>query len=137
MQSASSPDSSGSTPGTLARLTGIGLALGRLAVGAALWAAPSRALGALGFRRLDDRGVAVARLAATRDVVLGAWMLASLGEEVALRRAAVAGALCDGGDAVAFGLLARDGETRPAVLGAALAVPAAAAGIWLATSAGR
>lgn len=117
---------------SLVRTTAIGLAAGRLAIGASLWLAPRQALSALGFGEADDRAVALARIAASRDLVLGLWQLASLDDPGALRRASVAVAAADGGDAVAFALVLRSAEPRRAALrGLAGAVPATIAGAWL------
>ena len=49
------------------------LAGGRIAIGAGLWFAPRFTLRALGFTKQDDPAIAVARIAGTRDLVLGAW----------------------------------------------------------------
>jgi hypothetical protein len=114
------------------RLVAIGLAAGRLAIGAALWLAPNASGRALGFGRLDRRALALARLAATRDLVLGGWQLRSLGERAELRRASTAVAAADAADAVAFALLLRsDAERAAGLRGLAGALPASLAGAWL------
>ncbi len=116
----------------LVRTTAIGLAAGRLAIGAGLWLAPRHALAALGFGEADDRAVALARIAASRDLVLGLWQLAALDDPGELRRASVAVAAADGGDAIAFALALPSAGSRGAALrGLAGAVPATIAGAWL------
>lgn len=117
--------------------TGLGafLAAGRVAIGAAIWLAPRQALPVLGFGRAADDGEALtlARIAATRDVVLGAWQASSLGDRARLRRATLAVAACDAGDALAFAIAAqRGGRPALAAKGLAGAVPATIAGAWLA-----
>jgi hypothetical protein len=113
-------------------LTAVGLAAGRLAIGGALWLAPAACARALGFGVLDRRELALARIAATRDVLLGLWQLRSLGEAAELRRASSAVAVADAGDAVAFGLMLRSrGERTAGLRGLAAAVPASLAGAWL------
>jgi hypothetical protein len=116
--------------------TGLGafLAAGRVAIGAAIWLAPRQALPVLGFGRAADDGEALtlARIAATRDLVLGTWQASALGDRARLRRATLAVAACDAGDALAFAVAARRGSTTLAVKGLAGAVPATLAGAWLA-----
>jgi len=114
------------------------LAAGRLAIGAGLWLAPRVSLRALGFADADERTLAVARIGATRDLVLGVWQLRSLDEREELQRATMAVALADAGDVLAFALAMRDPGARPiGMLGVALAAPAAASGAWLASSLSR
>ena len=114
-------------------LTAIGLAAGRIAIGAGIWAAPTAAWRALGLGAPDPRALAVGRLAASRDLVLGAWQLAALGDRRQLRRVTAAVAAVDGADALAFALAARDPETRGAgVRGLAAALPATVVGALLA-----
>jgi len=121
----------GSTEG-LDRLVAIGLASGRLAIGAGLWAAPQQAGRLLGFDALQGPALALARIAASRDLVLGAWQLASLNDRQALRRATVGVAAADAGDAATFALALSDRRTRLAgVRGLPAAAAATAAGAWL------
>jgi hypothetical protein len=115
----------------LVHLIAIGLGAGRVVIGAALWLAPHACTRALGFPALDRRGLALARIAATRDVVLGIWQLRSLSEPTELRRASTAVAVADAGDAVAFTLLLGNGERTAGVRGLAAALPAALAGAWI------
>jgi hypothetical protein len=115
-----------------------GLAVGRAAIGAAVWLDPARALNALGFdeRRRSPSGtaLAMARLAATRDLLLAAEALRALDDRARLRRATLAGAVADAGDAVAFvlALAGRDGIDRAATRGLLAATPATVAGLWVA-----
>ena len=55
---------------TFQRRTAALLAGGRLAIGAGLWLAPRLSLKALGFADADERALAVARIGATRDLIL-------------------------------------------------------------------
>ncbi|MGZ8622020.1 MAG: hypothetical protein ACXWW8_05480 [Solirubrobacterales bacterium] len=127
---ASSPQPPTSDP--LVRAAAIGLAAGRLVIGAGLWLAPRPTLTALGFGELDAGGLALARIAATRDLVLGAWQLGSLNDDEQLRRATAAVAVADGGDSIAFVLGLRSRENRTAAgRGLAGALPATLAGAWL------
>jgi hypothetical protein len=121
-------------PSDSERVAALLLAGGRLAIGTALWMAPRFALGALGFSKPDDQAIAVARIAGTRDLVLGAWQATVLGDRDRLGRATVAVAACDGGDALAFAALARTEEKRAAWRGIAMAVPATLIGGALAAS---
>jgi hypothetical protein len=82
----SKPSAQSTHAGTFLRATATGLGAGRLLIGAALWFAPRPTLSALGFPPLDPPAVTLARVAATRDLVLGAWQLRSLGESDELRR---------------------------------------------------
>jgi hypothetical protein len=126
-------------PDAVDRGLGVFLAAGRMAIGAAIWLAPRQALPALGFERAadDDEALTLARIAATRDVVLGAWQASALGNRARLRRATLAVAACDAADALAFAIAARHGA-RPALAakGLAGAVPATLAGAWLAARLG-
>lgn len=116
----------------LVRTTAIALATGRLAIGAGIWLAPGLAAKALGFDSIDAKALALGRIAASRDLVLGAWQLSSLDDSESLRRASLAVALVDAGDALAFALAAAGGEARRAGFrGLAGAVPATIAGAWL------
>lgn len=116
------------------RRLAIGLGCGRIAIGVGLWLAPGVAARALGFGELDSRALALGRIAATRDLVLGTWQLSALGDRDRLAHATAAVAACDAGDTLTFALAMRSGgEAREAglrgVVGAALAT---ASGAWLA-----
>ncbi|HXV52047.1 MAG TPA: hypothetical protein VD765_02370, partial [Solirubrobacterales bacterium] len=91
-------------PTDFERLAGLGLAVGRRAIGAGLWLAPGPSSRALGFERLDGPALALARIAATRDLALGAWQLSALGHRSRLGRATGAIAAVDAGDALTFAL---------------------------------
>ncbi len=117
-----------------ARVAAIGLAAGRLAIGAGLWLAPRASARGLGFGSLEPKELALARVAASRDLVLGAWQLSALDDAVELRRASAAVALADAGDALTFALAlgSSDADVRRAGLrGVAGAGFAALAGAWL------
>jgi hypothetical protein len=116
------------------RALAVNLGVGRVAIGAALWLTPRLASRLLGFDEPDGRTLTVARIAATRDVVLGAWQLSSLEDPEQRAKAAMSAAICDAGDTVAFVLALRDPATRTAgVRGVPLAAAATVAGLWLAS----
>ncbi len=118
----------------LERALAVNLGAGRVAIGLGLWLAPRLAARALGFDEPDARTLAVARIAATRDLVLGVWQLSALDDGEQLARASLAGTVCDAGDTLAFALALRDPSTRAAgVRGIGLAAAATAAGAWLAS----
>ena len=117
----------------LERAVAAALAAGRLAIGAGIWLAPDLSARMLGFGSLDSTGLALGRIAATRDLVLGTWLIASLGNREELRWAATAAGAADAGDVLTFALLlGRGSDLRSAGLrGLAGAAPATAAGHWL------
>lgn len=120
--------------GSTERSVAIGLAAGRLAIGAGLWITPRLSAKLLGFGEIDDKGLALARIAASRDLVLGAWQLRSLDDPAELRRATAAVAAADAGDALTFALALRSddrGVRRAGLRGVLGATPAAAVGAWL------
>jgi hypothetical protein len=121
----------------LARAVAVGLGAGRMAIGAGIWLAPERTFRALGFApRQPGPALALGRVAATRDLLMGAAQLATLADPPRLRRATTTAALADAGDALAFALALRARATRSAgVRGLAAAAAAAATGAWLATRA--
>jgi hypothetical protein len=89
-------------------------------------------LEALGFDRVDATGLALARIAATRDLVLGAWQLAASADGRERGRASLACAVSDGGDALAFWLAIKEGPAQEAGRrGLAAALPATLVGLWL------
>ena len=116
------------------RLVAAGLAAGRLAIGAGLWLAPHPTARALGFAHLDPQALALARIAATRDLALGAWQLSALGDRDRVRRATATIAAVDAGDALTFALALRAGtDVRDAgIRGLPGAAAAAFGGAWLA-----
>ncbi len=117
------------------RLVGAFLAAGRVAIGAGIWAAPGLTAKALGMKAFDGEALALARLAATRDLILGAWLGAELRDGGSPLAPATALTACDAGDALAFGLLAaRGGDSLSAGMkGLAAAGPATALGAWFVT----
>ncbi len=109
----------------------VAIAAGRVAIGVGALLATRPALRALGFAEVDGDGLALARIAGGRDVALGLLTAAARDDARWLRRTALAAAAVDAGDAVAFGLAARDPRTRRAGLGGAASGGAAAlAGAW-------
>ena len=115
------------------RFLALNLAAGRIAIGTGLWAAPRLVTRVLGFPEPDETALAVSRIAATRDLVLGVLQLAALGDRKRLATMTAAVAVCDAGDAAAFALALRDPATRTAGLrGVAMAAPATVVGAWLA-----
>ncbi len=116
----------------LARTTAVALAAGRLAIGAGIWLAPRLAAKALGLGSLDAKALALGRIAASRDLVLGVWQLSALNDREDLRRASLAVAVADAGDALTFALATAASQTRGAGFrGLVGAVPATLAGAWL------
>jgi hypothetical protein len=109
------------------------LAAGRIAIGVGIWAAPSLAAKGLGMKAWDSEALAVARLAATRDILLGGWLATELKEGGNPLPPSVALTACDAGDALTFALLAgRGGEdVKPGLQGLAAAGPATVIGAWL------
>lgn len=114
------------------RALSLASALGRLAIGAGMVAAPARTLRALGFSEAGSATITIGRLAGFRDLVLGAVTLTSLNRPDALRAASLANAGADGGDVIAFAIAFGGGERTAAIRGIAAALPAAIAGIWVA-----
>jgi len=115
------------------KLVGAALAAGRMAIGVGFWAAPELAAKALGMKPMDAETLAVSRLTATRDLILGAWLGAELRDGGRPLTPAVALTVCDAGDSVTFTLLAARGgdELSSGLRGLAAAGPATAAGAWL------
>ncbi|MEJ7876926.1 MAG: hypothetical protein WKF62_09715 [Solirubrobacterales bacterium] len=119
--------------GETERLAGAALAAGRIAIGAGIWAAPGLTARVLGMKPFEGEALALARLAATRDLILGAWLGAELRDGGKPLGPAAALTACDAGDTLAFALLAlRGGEELGAgARGVAAAGPATALGGWL------
>jgi hypothetical protein len=115
-----------------------GLAAGRIAIGTAIWLAPRLSIKALGFDPRNPQAIALARLAGTRDLALGALTMVSLRDLGAARRLSVVNAVVDAADATALTLpFARRHPIGPAAaLGATSAVLAALAGAWTARELG-
>ena len=116
------------------RQLALGLAAGRVLLGAGIWLAHKPAMKALGFDGSTGEARALARLAGTRDLAMGALALSSGDDPERLRAATRANALVDAGDALAFGiaLVRRDGIDGAALRGVAAASAATVAGLWLA-----
>jgi hypothetical protein len=105
---------------------------GRVAIGLGLLAAPERALRALGFSEASPATVTVGRIAGVRDLVLGLVTLAALKDSDRLRRATLANAVADAGDAAAFAIAVGSDERTAGTRGVAAALPATLAGAWVA-----
>lgn len=120
------------SPEAAARAALLGIAAGRIAIGAGAFGLTRTALVALGFDRPEGGTVALARLAGSRDVALGIHTLAAARDRKRLREAGALGAAVDAADAIAFAaaLFGRDGIDRTALLNAPLGAVAAAVGGW-------
>jgi hypothetical protein len=105
---------------------------GRIAIGVGMLAAPEPSLRALGFSDVGPATAAVGRIAGIRDLVLGAATLAAFDDPARLRAASLANAVADAGDAAAFAIALRTNERTAGIRGIAAALPAAAAGAWVA-----
>ena len=123
-------------PAESERAVALALAGGRMVIGAGFWVAPELIRRVLGFDELDAEGLAISRIAGTRDLILGAWQASAAGDRRKLRTATIGVAACDAGDTVAFAALARSGRTGPGLRGVAAALPATLAGVWLAARLG-
>jgi hypothetical protein len=115
----------------------IGRSLGaaRLAVGVGFLAAPVASTRVLGLDTATAKRIRfLARMAAVRDLVLGAGTLAAGRDPRALRRWVAAGAVADLGDAIVIGTATRSGVTGGIPAGAIVAGAAGAAlvGGWAA-----
>ncbi len=118
-------------PDPLARAAVLGIAAGRIAIGAGVLLATRPALKALGFEAADTSTGALARIAGGRDIALGLLAFAGRDDRVALREAAAAAAAVDLGDAVCFAIAGRDPAAgRAAVQGIISGAAAAAVGAW-------
>ena len=108
------------------------LGAGRIAIGTGIWLAPTLSGRLLGVGRLDGGALALARVAATRDLVLGVAQIGTAASSEEVHRVALAGAAADAGDLVAFALALGAGERTAGRRGLAAATAATAAGAWLA-----
>jgi hypothetical protein len=113
------------------RLVGGLLAAGRIAIGVGIWTVPALAAKGLGMKGWSGEALAVARLAATRDILLGAWLAAELRDGGKPLAPAAALTACDAGDALTFALLATEGDSAAGLRGLASAGPATVVGAWL------
>ena len=103
----------------------------RLGLGVGALFATRPTLKALLFGETDAVGRALAKLAGSRDLSLGAMTLATRNDVAMLRTVTLAAAVLDAADAFSLSLAARDGETRLAGLGGVLSGGGAAiAGVW-------
>src|SRR3978361_1980791 len=90
------------------REAALGIAAGRMAIGAGAVFATRPALKALGFTEVDAAGTALGRIAGSRDIAVGLLTLAARGDRKALRLATLIGTALDASDAATFGAAARD-----------------------------
>jgi hypothetical protein len=128
------PGRSRERPGSTEREVALGLGALRIAVGVGALAATSPALRLVALEESDAGSRALARLAGSRDVALGALAVAAARDRRLLRAVALVNACVDAADAATFAmpLARREGLDRAALLGVPSAVAASAAGFWLA-----
>jgi hypothetical protein len=118
-------------PDPLARTAVLGIAAGRIALGAGALLATRPALKALGFEASDTSARVLTRITGGRDIALGLLTLAARDDRAALRDATAAAAAVDLGDAVCFAIAGRDPAAgRAAVQGILAGGAAAAVGAW-------
>ncbi|HVT00049.1 MAG TPA: DUF4267 domain-containing protein [Solirubrobacterales bacterium] len=118
-------------PDPLARTTLLGIAAGRIAIGAGALLATRPALKALGFDASDTSARALTRIAGGRDIALGLLTVAARDDRLALRAVATTAAAVDLGDAVCFAIAGRDPAAgRAAVQGILSGGAAAIVGAW-------
>ena len=118
-------------PDPLARAAVLGIAGGRIALGASAILATRPALKALGFEATDTSTRALARLAGGRDIAIGLLAFAARDDRAALREATAVAAAVDLGDAVCFAIAGRDPAAgRAAVQGILAGGAATAVGAW-------
>ena len=115
------------------------LAYARIGIGASVWLAPRGSMRALGFDPENPQVMALARLAGTRDLTLGAGAAATLGDPQAAATMLRANAAVDALDSVAFAiaLARRRGIDRAALIGTLSAAAAAGLGLAVAATLGR
>jgi hypothetical protein len=115
----------------LGRRAALGLGAARVGIGVGALFVTGPTLKALLFGETDASGRALAKLAGGRDLALGTLTLAARNEPTALRQLTFVAAILDAADALAFGLAAREPDTRLAGLGGgASGAGAALAGLW-------
>jgi hypothetical protein len=118
-------------PDPLARTAVLGIAAGRVAIGAGALLATRPALKVLGFEAADTSTRALTRIAGGRDVALALLTFAARDDRAALREAAAAAAAVDLGDAICFAIAGRDPAAgRAAVQGILSGSAAALVGAW-------
>jgi hypothetical protein len=115
----------------LARQAVLGMAGGRVAVGAAAFFATGPALRATGFGEAGATGRGLAKVLGARDLTLGTLTILARDDREALRALAFVAAALDAADAAAFTFAAAEPETRRAgLLSVAVAGASAVAGFW-------
>jgi hypothetical protein len=120
-------------PDPLARTAVLGIAAGRVAIGAGALLATRPALRVLGFEATDTSTLTLARIAGGRDLALAVLTFAARDDRAALHAAATAAAAVDLGDAVCFAVAGRDPAAgRAAVQGILSGAAAALVGAWAA-----
>jgi hypothetical protein len=118
-------------PDPLARTAVLGIAGGRIAIGAAALLATRPALKVLGFEASDTSARALARIAGGRDLALGLLTFAARDDRERLREVAALAAAVDLGDAICFGIAGRDPAAgRAAVQGILSGGGATVVGAW-------
>jgi hypothetical protein len=118
-------------PDPLARAAVLGIAGGRIAIGAGALLATRPALKILGFEASDTSARALTRIAGGRDIALGLLTLAVRDDRARLRETASVAAAVDLGDAISFGIAGRDPAAgRAAVQGILSGGAATVVGAW-------
>jgi hypothetical protein len=118
-------------PDPLARRAVLGIAVGRIAIGAGALLATRPALKILGFEASDTSARALTRIAGGRDIAVGLLTFAARDDRAALREVTATAAAVDLGDAICFGIAGRDPAAgRAAVQGILSGGAAAVVGAW-------
>jgi hypothetical protein len=118
-------------PDPLARAAVLGIAGGRLALGAGALLTTRPALKILGFDASDTSARALTRITGGRDIALGLLTIAARDDRARLCETAAVAAAVDLGDAISFGIAGRDPAAgRAAVQGILSGGVAAAVGAW-------
>ena len=122
----------GTVPGMDARTIARGIALGRIAIGAAIVAAPARfTRGWVGDIAMQPGAQAISVALGARDVAVGAGSLLALERGADARAWFAASVVCDAADGIAT-FSRRDHLPPAGAIGVtALAGSAALAGLWL------
>jgi len=119
------------TKDPIARRAILAIAGCRIAIGVGVLAAPRAALRALGFSEPNTQTLALARVAGSRDLALGALTVAARDDSRRLRGVGIAAIGVDAADAVTFALASRQPGFGLVGAGNALAGTAAAlVGSW-------
>jgi hypothetical protein len=118
-------------PDPLARAAVLGIAGGRIAIGAGALLATRPALKVLGFEASDTSARALTRIAGGRDIALGLLTIAVRDDRARLLEIAAVAAAVDLGDAICFGIAGRDPAAgRAAVQGILSGGAATVVGAW-------